>query len=120
MFFMNKPFITKMVLILGLFFFILDRVVKYLFYQSLLGNGFLLSYTKNYGTAFGLQLPEVFLILFYIILMLIMILLIAWLINSWHKQKYLDSLAVWFILLGASSNIIDRFKTFIINETMIP
>lgn len=107
MFRKNQP---MFVFTCGLVFFILDRIIKYLFINNLVSNNFLLSYTENSGISFGLQLPGVFLTLFYIIITLIFITLIVWLIKSWAHSKRLEASMVWLVILGSASNIIDRLK----------
>jgi len=94
----------------GLTFFIVDRILKYLFFNNILADSFLLTYVSNAGIAFGLIIPKIFLVLFYIIIFTIIIFLVNWLLQAQQQKKHLDFFSLWLIILGALSNIIDRIK----------
>ena len=97
----------------GLLFFILDRILKYLFHNSILTDSCLFTYVRNSGIAFGIPLSNIFLIP---LVLLILTLLIFYLIKSYQQEKYLTFFSLWLIILGASSNIIDRIKfSFVID-----
>ena len=104
MFIKKQPILYTL---LGLLFFILDRTLKYLFHNSILTDSCLFAYTKNLGIAFGIPLPNIFLIPS---IFLVLALLLLYLIKSYQQEKYLTFLSLWLIILGASSNIIDRIK----------
>ena len=95
---------------MGLFFFIIDRILKYLFSHQAIEDSFFLTYTKNTGIAFGINFPKDFLIIFYFIIALIILALIIWLIKLLTGGKYLAASLIWLVILGAGSNIIDRIK----------
>ncbi len=96
--------------IFGLAFFIIDRLIKYLFFNSILANSFFITYVTNRGIAFGLSIPPVIIVLFYILVIIIILFLINWLINLYQSKKYVISFSLWLIILGALSNIIDRIR----------
>ena len=75
-----------------------DRILKYLFFDQAV---------RNSGIAFGINLPNFILIILFIITSLI---LVPWLIKLWTIGQHLQASLVWLIILGASSNIIDRIK----------
>jgi signal peptidase II len=91
----NQPFI---VVALGLIFFIADRILKYLFFDTA---------TINYGIAFGITIPNYILIT---LLVIINIIIAVWLISSWKAGKRFEASLISLIILGSASNIIDRIK----------
>lgn len=104
---MDKPFKAKLVLSAGLIFFILDRVIKKLLIHQILPNNRVIKYTQNSGIAFGLNLPEAFLIITTIFLILS---LTVWFIRSWQANNKFEASLFFLILLGGYSNLIDRFS----------
>lgn len=100
----------SIIFLCGLTFFIADRILKYLFFNNILTNNFLFTYTTNSGIAFGLAIPKILLILFYIIIAIIILLLVNWIIQAQRQKKYLELFSLWLIFLGAASNIIDRIR----------
>jgi len=101
---------SLIIIIFGLIFFIIDRILKYLFFYQIIKDSFFLAYAKNAGIAFGINLPKPFLIIFYFIIALIIIALIIRLIKLWTGGKHLAASLIWLVILGAASNIIDRIK----------
>ncbi len=99
-----------MFFLLGLVFFIVDRLIKYLFFNHILSNSFFLTYVTNQGIAFGLSIPTAIIALFYFLIFIIIFFLINWLIYLYQAKKYLTGFFLWLVILGALSNIIDRIK----------
>ena len=93
------------IFLLGMTGFILDRLIKNSFYQQLGDEG--THYIKNYGIAFGLNLPKVFLIVLTISLIF---LLSVYFIKNWQLNHKFEASLIFLILLGAYSNLIDRFN----------
>jgi len=91
-----------------LLFFVLDRILKYLFYFYHWGQRiWFINIMENRGIAFGIQLKNN---IFYIIIFIIIILLSWQLISHFRDKKYKNCFYLSLILFGAASNIIDRIK----------
>jgi len=103
----NQPLI---IIVFGLIFFMIDRILKYLFFHQVIKDSFFLTNAKNYGIAFGINFSESFLIIFYFIIALIILALIIWFIKLWTGGKHLAASLTLLVILGAGSNIIDRIK----------
>ena len=102
---------SRNIFLFGLIFFIADRILKYLFINNFFpSKTFFITYLKNYGIAFGLDLPKSFLFIFYFLVIIIILALVYYLIKYYQQKKYLVLFSLWFILLGALSNILDRLK----------
>ena len=105
---------TAFLLILAVFFVILDRFLKVLALNGvfsppirLFGDFFQLNLAKNYGIAFSLPLGGW--ILNVLITITILFLVYYWLkLNKKREYKILASLT--FVIFGASSNLFDRIK----------
>ncbi|OGG95648.1 hypothetical protein A2V95_01510 [Candidatus Kuenenbacteria bacterium RBG_16_41_7] len=95
----------------GLIFFIADRLVKYLFvFQSINPGGSVFYYLENRNLAFSLPLPSFAAVVFYIFIFLIILTVISLFVNSWRCSRLAPPLAYWLVILGAGSNLLDRFK----------
>lgn len=95
----------------GLIFFIADRLVKYLFIsQAINPGGSVFHYLANKNLAFSLPLPSFAVIVFYVFVFLIVIIIIGLFISAWRRCRLSLMRAYWFIILGAASNLLDRFK----------
>lgn len=96
----------------GLVFFVCDRIIKYLLVITILspsGKG-IFNYMQNTGISFGLKLfqgKNFITILFILIIVLILSYLV---VNSMIHKIIPRALALWIILLGASSNLLDRLR----------
>ena len=87
-----------------LIFFILDRIFKYL---AIVGK---ISYRRNFGVAFSINIPEQ-LSYYYIAILLIILFFLLWQTAKAIKKGYwLLVTGYWLLLLGAISNLIDRLK----------
>ena len=87
-----------------LIFFILDRIFKYL---AIVGK---ISYRRNFGVAFSINIPEQ-LSYYYIAILLIILFFLLWQTAKAIKRGYwLLVTGYWLLLLGAISNLIDRLK----------
>lgn len=91
-------------ILMAVIIFIFDRILKSAFYIE---KNNLTNYTKNLGIAFGIYLPKVFLL---IMIFVTLIVLIGLLISNWRQKKYFIFSAYLLIMLGASSNLIDRLQ----------
>ena len=105
--------------------FVADRVLKYYFLKNpavKFGGDFLFGlnfhFEKNFGIAFSIKLPQLFLI---ILVSIIIIILISILIKS-YKNKDLDLVfSLILIIVGAISNLIDRLRYgFVIDYIDLP
>jgi signal peptidase II len=101
------------VIITSVLFVIFDRFLKVLAYQYFTGNavslvGGILSYSfaENYRIAFSLPLSGS--ILHVLVFLMIIILLFAWL-GQIKKQRFDIAAALTFIIIGAISNLLDRW-----------
>lgn len=92
----------RLVSLIPLFFFILDRVFKHL---SLKG---VLPFEKNYGLATSISLPAGLKLFFYLLVILLLTTLFFFLFKSFQKRNLLLILASSLIILGGFSNLIDR------------
>lgn len=107
----NKSFPKKMAIwiFLAIFFIIIDRFLKFIslqgFEYSLVTNFLKFSLAKNYNIAFSLPLSGLF--LNYLISTIILILITYLLIDK--KLLHSAKIAFLYIILGASSNLFDRF-----------
>ncbi len=105
---MPKPIKNLGIFSLGIIVFIVDRIIKNIFYnQQLITKNGWLAYTQNYGIAFGLHLPKAFLITLNIFLLLW---LTGWLIKVWSDKNSPLAGLIFLIMLGGYSNLLDRFK----------
>lgn len=96
--------------LLAVFFVILDRFFKIVslqqFNYTLITDWLKFSLAKNYFIAFSIPLSGI--LLNYIILFIIFGLIYSFLFNK--SQSFAIKSAFLFIILGASSNLLDRFK----------
>lgn len=96
-----------------LFFIFLDFISKYFVKQNIVLNDSIqinkfldLVYVQNYGVSFGLFanfIPSWLLIIIGLIIVLIIIFLMI------TSNKNFEKLSYFFIIIGAMSNILDRF-----------
>lgn len=95
--------------------FLADRFLKIFFQKNpteLFGGDFFYGlitfhFAKNTGIAFGIKINQVFLL----VLIFIMTLFLASLIlQEYKKRNILNTIALFFILTGALSNLADRLK----------
>ena len=104
----NQP---QTVIVLGLIFFVVDRIIKYLFVNEIVSSpSFLVAYFKNYGLAFGINLSNRFLLIHCILITIIILILSHHFIKSYQSRNYIALFSFWLIILGAFSNILDRVK----------
>lgn len=94
-------------IVVSIFVFLLDRLLKFYISENteifLIPKILSLSFYKNYGAAFGLEIP-VFLIA---ILSIVIIILILFFIRKDFQKKITYGILL-FLILGASSNFFDR------------
>ena len=103
-------------LVITVFFVVLDRFFKFLAINkyldepiSIFGNWFQLEFIPNYFIAFSLPLSGIWLNILIFLLILVIFYYIIHII--WTRKKYdFQSLALTIILLGAISNMLDRFR----------
>ena len=92
-------------------FFIFDRFLKALFlFQPTKSLGFLIfrfSLYRNEKIFFGLLSFNFLAIVFAAIFVFY---LVYWLIYFWHRGRFFSFFAGFLILLGALSNLLDRFR----------
>ncbi len=91
-------------------FFILDRILKYIFstYSGeyfVFGDWLKLKYATNTGIAFGIPINFVILSVFYFLIFLI---LMCWLIKSYQAKILHNVFVLSLIIVGAFSNLLDR------------
>jgi len=111
----NLRILKFVVAVLGLILFVADRILKYYFYKNpalVLGGDFfynLLSFhfVRNFGIAFGLPFFGPILI---VLIFLILLFLIGLLVNQIKSDDLLLYAATFIIIIGASSNLIDRLR----------
>ncbi len=103
MFYLKSPLLRhflKISAFLGLFFLIiLDRFLKYRLYTS---GGF---YVCNPGISFGITLSN---FVFWLLLVFFIIIFAYWIFFFYNKKAYTSLFIVFFVVLGALSNIFDR------------
>lgn len=99
--------------VISFFLFLIDRASKYIalnkFHDDgiyLFGKLIFIKLEKNIGIAFSIPLPE---ILSIILIILITLLLFFIFTNSIKTQNKLQSTLLLFIIIGALSNLLDRF-----------
>ena len=101
------------IMMIAIFFVVLDRFLKVLainYYQNeinLVGNLFKFNLAKNYNIAFSLPLGGTVL---NFVIILIIIGLLYYLLALLKKQEYSKTGCLIFLILGAISNLIDRFN----------
>ncbi|MFH1667884.1 MAG: signal peptidase II [Candidatus Komeilibacteria bacterium] len=106
---MNKKYLSLLIL---LCLFIIERIAKFLALKYAFQGYFCcqnwlgIKLLYNPGIAFGLPIPT---LISLIISSLIIILLIIAIIKNFHKKPFL-TLPLGLIVIGASSNLIDRIK----------
>lgn len=92
---------------LGGFLFLIDRILKHIAYNNpwdthLFANGYIgWQYFANVGIAFSIPLPQ-------IVLLLATPVLLFWIYKQTNTQSLLAKIAISLIILGATSNYIDR------------
>ncbi|HOZ36456.1 MAG TPA: signal peptidase II [bacterium] len=100
-----------LVLLVGLIFFIVDRYLKYFFLsQPSRPPIFIFHLWTNQNLAFGLPLSWGLRPIFYFFLVLIILIISGLFLRAWRRSLIFQSFALWFVLLGAISNTLDRFK----------
>lgn len=108
----QKTFSKKMIIlnIIIIFFIGADRLLKtyalkYHFFKPLIGDYFNLSFYQNSHIAFSLPLTGIILEIF---IGLVIIFLMAWVIKGVKLRKYFLATCLVAVILGASSNLLDR------------
>lgn len=100
-----------LVLLAGLIFFMLDRWIKsWLVAGQTLSRPSFLSYFENKNLAFSLPLPDFLLPIFYFFVILALLVLVGLFLASWRRSSLSQLTAYWLILVGAGSNLLDRFR----------
>jgi len=103
-------------LVITVFFVVLDRFFKFLAINkyldepiSIFGNWFQLEFIPNYFIAFSLPLSGIWL---NILIFLLILVIFYYIIHIVYIRKKYDfqSLALTIVLLGAISNMLDRFR----------
>jgi signal peptidase II len=97
-----------------IFFIILDRFFKFLTVNhyfdagvNILGDILRFNFASNYNIAFSLPLNSLFL---NIIVVLIILGLVYYLLYLTSRGKFLNAVFLLSVILGASSNLLDRLK----------
>lgn len=98
--------------VVAIFFICLDRFAKNYFLTTkeniaLIKNYLSLTYAENYYIAFSLPLNPTFVKYLTLIILLV---IIGIYVYTKKKEEPLLSFMIFVLILGASSNIIDRFK----------
>ncbi|MDA2935773.1 signal peptidase II [Patescibacteria group bacterium AH-259-L05] len=93
---------------LVVFFFIVDRVLKILALSGIEKNIFFINFSvfENPYIAFSLPLSG---LLFYVFFGIVLIFVISSLITSYQERKITAVFSLSLIVVGAISNILDRF-----------
>ncbi|HRY63317.1 MAG TPA: signal peptidase II [Patescibacteria group bacterium] len=108
---MTNNFRKWLVLLGGLIFFVADRLIKNIFAAGLCHSKIpFLKYWPNHNLALGLPLLPGTRLFFYFFLCLIILIVAGLFLRSYQRREILLTAAFWFILLGALSNALDRFK----------
>lgn len=108
----NEKLKTKHIALTLLILFIIDRTSKYITYNKLPSQGVcFFDYLKiklqmNRGIAFGIPLPFILITSLTIIILLF---LFYYLLKNIKKNKKLNALFLGLIIIGAFSNLLDRF-----------
>lgn len=94
-----------------IFFVGLDRLLKVLARQGyqlkIIGEIFKFNFVKNFYIAFSLPIYGAWLSA---AILLIILLLIFYLVRAWREGELAPGISLLTIILGASSNLYDRFK----------
>lgn len=102
---------TALITIGAVFFVVLDRFLKSLAISGvnfdLIGSFFRFDFAGNYNIAFSLPLSGQVLLWFVIF---IIICLLCNFIYLYEKKDYISSAFLFLIILGSSSNLLDRLK----------
>ena len=106
------------IFIFGLVFFAADRILKFFFVHNPRISGdfiegiFRMRFEKNYGLAFGFppseynqKLQSIFIGL--VIVMIAVLIYLA--MRSYYRHMVLEIFSFLFIIIGAMSNLLDRF-----------
>lgn len=96
---------------IALLLFVFDRILKYLAMsqEAVDSNsirGFF-SFEKNFGIAFGLQVPKIFLC---VLIVSALILLVSFSLEYFRQKNFFAHFLTLIIIAGAASNLIDRLK----------
>jgi len=106
-------FNKKLVIIsvLGLVVFLFDRFLKYVFLQgheyTLINDVLSFKIFGNTGIAFGIRFVDW---IFYILVVVILVFLIYFIVKFFKKKQVFQVGVLWFVILGAASNLIDRVR----------
>ncbi len=101
----------KLIFLLGGFFAFIDQLSKYFVEikliekYSIINNFFTLEYSQNYGIAFGISIPQIFIILSIIIFLPI---IIIFLLKELSLSKNITKIIIALIIGGGLGNLIDR------------
>jgi len=103
-------------LVITVFFVVLDRFLKFLAINqyldepiSIFGDWFQLDFIPNYFIAFSLPLSGIW--LNFLVILLVLIILYYIIHITWIRKKYdFQAVSLTIILLGAISNMLDRFR----------
>jgi signal peptidase II len=98
--------------ILSIFAFLGDRFVRWYFFYTkksffIIDNFFELKFQRNTGIAFSIPVNKW---LLYILIIIILLFLINLLIRAYQSKKFFTIAALTLVIMGALSNLIDRFK----------
>lgn len=97
--------------LIAIFFVILDRFCKILALNDesfkIFGNWFTFGISKNYYIAFSLPMGGSFLNILILIIIFCLLYFLVYLIKN---KKPNESCALFFIILGAASNLFDRIR----------
>lgn len=98
-------------LLLGLVFFVLDRLLKKLFFLNILpSDGPLITYLPNYNLSFSLPLVDFLRPVFYLVVLALILLIIFYFGYFLKKKMIWPAFSFWLILLGSFSNLFDRLE----------
>lgn len=103
---------TAILFITAVFLISIDRFFKFLALNNGLPhfdifNLFSLNLAKNYFIAFSLPISGSFLTIF---IFLIILFFVYYLIKFWKQKNQALAATLFFVILGASSNLLDRIK----------
>jgi len=109
---MRRVFLRiKLIILLLLLLFIIDRASKYFALNKLYEKGvyffeyFQLQLQTNSGIAFGIYLPKLLII---ILINIIILFIFFYFLKSIKKEEYSNTFLLGLIIIGAISNLLDR------------
>jgi len=108
---MNAKIKIGLINAVAFFLFLADRAIKYYFEKFpareffIFGDFFKLKLAHNPGIAFGIILPQILILVFYI---LIILFLVWFLVSAYQRRKFGQAFFLSLIIAGAFSNLFDR------------